>query len=233
MGISNRPSLLRCEDLHKSFTSVEGREDGLQVLRGINFSIEEGEMISIVGASGSGKSTLLHILGGIESQTSGKVYWEYDDITLLKKNDLTQRRGKFIGFVFQFHHLLNEFTALENVMLPLLVTGEKTNRAKSRANQILEQLNIVDRANHKPSELSGGEQQRVAIGRAMANNPKVILADEPTGNLDSVASIIIYDILKALNREHGVTIIVVTHNELLAKGCNKVYRMLDGNLNLL
>ncbi|MBI5214315.1 MAG: ABC transporter ATP-binding protein [Ignavibacteriae bacterium] len=225
--------LLRCEDLHKSFSSIEGKEGGLHVLKGINLTIEQGEMTAIVGASGSGKSTLLHILGGIDTPTNGKVFWQETELSTLKKDELTTRRGKFIGFVFQFHHLLNEFTAIENVMLPMLVAGEKTSVAKNNANEILKQLELSSRTNHKPNELSGGEQQRVAIGRAIANTPLVILADEPTGNLDSVSSLLIYDILKRLNQEQGMTVIVVTHNEQLSKDCKKTYKMFDGQLQLL
>jgi lipoprotein-releasing system ATP-binding protein len=229
----NQSTLLRCEDLHKTFSSTKEKGGGLKVLKGINFSLAQGEMIAIVGASGSGKSTLLHILGGIDTPTNGKVFWNEKELGLMKKDELTRLRGKFVGFVFQFHHLLNEFTALENVMLPMLVAGEKTSIAKNKANEILQHLELTDRTNHKPAELSGGEQQRVAIGRAIANNPQVILADEPTGNLDSSSSLLIYDILKRLNEEQGMTIIVVTHNEQLSVGCQKVYRMLDGQLKTL
>jgi lipoprotein-releasing system ATP-binding protein len=223
-------TILQCSNIHKYFNLNKKETSKLHVLKGIDFSVDEGEIVSIVGASGSGKSTFLHILGGLDSPTEGKVIWENIDVSSLNDEDLAKRRSIYIGFVFQFHHLLPEFTALENVMLPIMIRGESKLNAENIAKKLLEEVGLLDRFHHKPNELSGGEQQRVAVARALANKPKVILADEPTGNLDSISSQQIHELLIELNKVHNQTLVIVTHNEVFAKQSDRVFRMLDGKL---
>ena len=222
--------VVRCLNIHKNFTIDRGSSPPLHVLRGINLEILKGEFISIVGASGSGKSTLLHILGGLDRPTDGDVFWMEKNIGTLGDEELARLRGGSVGFVFQFHHLLPEFSALENVMIPIMIQRRKTGEAAARAMQLLTRVGLQDRLHHRPSELSGGEQQRVAVARALANNPQVVFADEPTGNLDSVASQNLHELLSELNRTEKQTFLIVTHNERFARESNRVYRMADGIL---
>lgn len=229
-------SLIETKDVKKSFTTDAG---DLQVLKGINVSIKEAEMVGIVGASGVGKSTLLHILGALDIPTSGNVFYSDMDIFSLDRNSLASFRNKTIGFVFQFHHLLPEFTALENVLMPgligigLMAQGSRRltySEIEERAERLLNEMGLSERKKHRPGELSGGEQQRVAVARALMLDPKVVLADEPTGNLDAQTGEELFNILIKLNKEKGITFVIVTHNEALSNRCHRVLRMIDGKV---
>ncbi len=200
----------------------------LEVLSGVNLILEPGEMVAIVGASGVGKSTLLHILGTLDLPSSGLVKIGGEDITLMTPSRLAAFRNRSIGFVFQFHHLLPEFTAEENVMMPALIQRIPRDEARRRAREVLASVGLARRTSHKPSEMSGGEQQRVALARALVLHPSLLLADEPTGNLDSKTGGEIHDLLVELNREHGSTLLVVTHNPELAAMMPRTLRMVDG-----
>ncbi|MBT8492450.1 MAG: ABC transporter ATP-binding protein [Deltaproteobacteria bacterium] len=203
----------------------------LEILRGVTFSLEPGEMVAIVGASGAGKSTLLHVLGTLDLPTTGNVRIGGTDITSLGPAALADFRNRTIGFVFQFHHLLPEFTAVENVMMPALIQRQNRDKARSDAERILGRVGLGKRLTHRPSELSGGEQQRVALARAMCIKPPLLLADEPTGNLDSNTGGEIHDLFFELNRERGSTMLVVTHNKELAAGMPRVLEMIDGRID--
>ena len=198
------------------------------VLRGIDLDIPKGEMLSIVGASGVGKSTLLHVIGALDKPTSGQVIYDGKDVFSMSNGELATFRNKNVGFVFQFHHLLPEFSALENVLIPSMIGGMEPKEAKLRAEALLEEVGLSGRLTHRPGELSGGEQQRVAIARALMSEPKVILADEPTGNLDTHTAQSVHELLKRLNHEKGLTSIIVTHNERLAEMGDRTVRMVDG-----
>ncbi|MDI6767484.1 MAG: ABC transporter ATP-binding protein [Bacteroidota bacterium] len=222
--------ILHCTNIHKIFSLDKKESSKLHVLKGINFEVIEGEIVSIVGASGSGKSTLLHILGGLDKPTEGKVFWMENDISLFNDEKLAKQRIAHVGFVFQFHHLLPEFTAVENVMIPMMINGRLRYEAEKEAGEILAKVELTSRMHHKPSELSGGEQQRVAVARALANKPKIVFADEPTGNLDSVNSQQIQELLAELNKNDKQTFVIVTHNEKFAEQSDRVFRMVDGKL---
>lgn len=213
--------IIKAENIHKSF-------DTLEVLKGIDFYAQEGEIISIMGASGAGKSTLLQILGTLSMPDSGTLEIDGCDVLNLNGKELASFRGRKIGFVFQAHHLLPEFTAVENVMMPALIAGRKQREARSAALELLESVGLADRIDHKPSELSGGEQQRVAIARALINKPSVLFADEPTGNLDSVTKQEIHKLLFSLREKYGQTIVIVTHDPELAALCDRCLNMKDG-----
>lgn len=207
--------LFRLENLHKSYKR-EGRDD-LEVLRGISLSVEEKSFLTIVGRSGSGKSTILQLMAAFDKPTQGHVFFRESNLTSMNDEALSLYRNKHIGFIFQFHHLLPEFSALENVMIPGLIrqTG-KRNEIEKKAVDLLNLVGLADRSDHKPSQMSGGEQQRVAIARSLMNEPEVIFADEPTGNLDSANSELVYTLLEKIHRELNTTLIVVTHNADLA-----------------
>ena len=202
----------------------------VEALRGIDLDILSGETLAVVGVSGSGKSTLLHIIGTLERPTEGKVY--YGDANVFEQNDgeLASFRNREIGFVFQFHYLLPEFSALENVMMPCLINGMDSGKAKEMAADVLTKVGLEQRFEHRPGELSGGEQQRVAIARAVVLKPKVILADEPTGNLDLDTGALILDLFLKLNGEYGITSVLVTHNQENARRMNRRIRLSDGNI---
>lgn len=202
----------------------------LHILKNVSIEVNEGEIISIVGKSGAGKTTLLHILGTLDKADSGDISLDGIELSKLKEKDLAVIRNKYIGFIFQFHHLLDEFTALENVMIPALISGAPEKIAKEKAKEILSYLQLNERMEHKPNELSGGEQQRVAIARALINSPKVVFADEPTGNLDSQTSAEIHDLILKLRKELNQTFVIVTHNQDLAKMSDHIYRMQDGQI---
>jgi lipoprotein-releasing system ATP-binding protein len=219
--------LLEVTDLFKSFSAGAGK---VEVLKGINLKVAAGETIALVGASGAGKSTLLHVMGTLDRPTSGKVLFGDDDVFQMSDKALAQFRNRSIGFVFQFHHLLPEFSALENVMMPLLISGMKKDEAEKVAADLLGDVRLAHRLSHKPGELSGGEQQRVAIARALVMSPRFLLADEPTGNLDMKTSDEVHDILAGIHREKGITLIIVTHNERLAARMGKTIRMVDGRI---
>ncbi len=222
-------ALVIIEDLYKSFEHM-GRT--LQVLKGIDLNIHPGQILAIVGPSGAGKSTLLHCIGTLDLPTRGRIRLAGEELTTMSPSRLAAVRNREIGFVFQFHHLLPEFNALENVMLPGLIQGRPRKEMEKRAAALLEEVGLTDRATHRPGELSGGEQQRVAIARALALDPKLVLADEPTGNLDSGTSEAIHDLFFQINKEHGTTIVVVTHNPGFAESMPRVVRMVDGKVVL-
>jgi lipoprotein-releasing system ATP-binding protein len=213
--------MIRAENIHKSFGKLE-------VLKGIDLSVEKGEIVSIVGASGAGKSTLLHIIGTLDFAEKGEVYFEDFAISTLNDKKLAEFRNKHIGFVFQFHHLLPEFTALENVCIPAFIGRIARNKATSKAKELLGFLGLSERLDHKPSELSGGEQQRVAVARALINDPSVILADEPSGNLDSASSVELHKLFFNLRDEFKQTFIIVTHNLELANMADRKLTIKDG-----
>lgn len=220
-------TLLEVSDLNKSFTTSAGRID---VLKGINLKVEEGETIALVGPSGAGKTTLLHLMGTLDRPTSGKVLFGKEDVFQMGDKALARFRNGSIGFVFQFHHLLPEFSALENAMMPLLISGMKRDGAGNIAERLLNDVGLGHRLHHKPGELSGGEQQRVAIARALVLSPRLLLADEPTGNLDMKTSDEVHDILAGIHRDKGITLIIVTHNERLAARMGRTVRMADGRI---
>lgn len=202
----------------------------LEVLCDINLSIRQGELLSIVGPSGAGKSTLLHCMGTLDLPTSGSIRLSGEELTEMSGSRLARVRNREIGFVFQFHHLLPEFDALENVMLPGLIQGKKRRQLEKRAHELLEEVGVGHRATHRPGEMSGGEQQRVAVARALVLEPKLLLADEPTGNLDSNTGDAVHDLFFEINREHNTTIVVVTHNPRFAESMPRVVRMKDGRV---
>ncbi len=202
----------------------------LNILQGINLEIVRGELLCIVGASGVGKSTFLHLLGGLDHPTSGTVEFEGQDLFTLNDNQLAAFRNRSIGFVFQFHHLLPEFTALENTMMPVLIQGQTWEEAARVASDLLSKVGLGGRLSHRPGELSGGEQQRVAVARALILKPSLVLADEPTGNLDSHTADEVFALMKDLNKQLGHTFVLVTHNEKLAAQADRIVRMVDGKI---
>ncbi|MEN8194205.1 MAG: ABC transporter ATP-binding protein, partial [Bacteroidota bacterium] len=218
--------ILRCSNIHKAFNKSGSQK--LEIIKGVSLSIEKGKISVIVGKSGAGKSTLLHILGGLDNPDKGSVI--VDDVELHKLNDdkLSDFRNGNIGFVFQFQHLLPEFTALENINIPQMISGKNKEESSKRSIELLEIVGLSDRKDHRPSELSGGEQQRVAIARALANNPKIVFADEPTGNLDSANSMIIHELITELKLKFDLTFLIVTHNKSLIDLGDKVFEMRDG-----
>jgi lipoprotein-releasing system ATP-binding protein len=226
-----QPTVLRAESISRAF-SLDGKEKpALEVLKGISFQVCEGEIISIIGASGSGKSTLLHILGGLDSPSSGKVFWDDKDISAIDEEALAKFRIRQVGFVFQFHHLLPEFTALENVMIAGMIGGKGKAESRDLGKRLLDRVGMSERLEHKPAELSGGEQQRTAVARALANSPRLIFADEPSGNLDSVSAEHLMNLVHELNAVERQTFVIVTHNERYAERSNRVFRMADGILH--
>jgi lipoprotein-releasing system ATP-binding protein len=216
---------IQVQQLFKSYGNGAKR---VEVLKGIDLAFSKGERVAIVGASGVGKTTFLHILGTLDHPTSGKVFYGEKDIFTLHERDLAHFRNREIGFVFQFHHLLPEFNALENTMMPCLIQGMSNQEASFRAEEILTLVGLKKRLLHKPGELSGGEQQRVAVARALVMEPEVLLADEPTGNLDTKTGGAVFDLLQELNRVKGVTLIVVTHNLNLAGQLPRQIHLFDG-----
>ena len=213
--------MITASNINKSYGS-------LHVLRDVNLSIGQGEVVSIVGASGAGKTTLLQILGTLDRADSGTLMYGDVDVTRLKENELARFRNERIGFVFQAHHLLPEFTAVENVMIPALIRGDASEKARRRAMELLDMLHLADRAGHKPTALSGGEQQRVAVARALMNKPMVVLADEPSGNLDSQHAGELHELFFTLRKELGQTFVIVTHNEQLAAMADRKIIIKDG-----
>lgn len=218
-------SIVECQHVSKSF--FKGGSE-IPVLKDINFQVSEGEMIAIVGSSGAGKSTLLHVLGTLEPVTSGSILYDGENISKFNSNQLALFRNKNIGFIFQFHHLLQEFTALENVLMPALIAGEPKEKYACLAKELLNDVGLSHRLDHRPAELSGGEQQRVAVARAIIMNPRVVFADEPTGNLDSENALKIHEILFDLNQTRGVTLLMVTHDQDIAGRFPRTIEMKDG-----
>lgn len=219
--------MIRVLDLYKSFP-MGGHE--LTVLKGIRLDIGRGEMLAIVGASGAGKSTLLHIIGTLDRPTSGTVLFEGQDLFRLSDQEQAEFRNRRIGFVFQFHHLLPEFTALENTYLPALIQKRPTAQVQADAAALLKDVGLGDRLHHKPGELSGGEQQRVAVARALMQRPDLVMADEPTGNLDTHTGEALFALMRELNRSRGTTFVIVTHNEKLSAQTDRIIHMEDGRI---
>jgi len=223
----NSGERIRVEDLRKSFPKRGG---SLEVLKGITLSVARGETLGVVGVSGAGKTTFLQIIGTLDRATSGTVSYDGRELTVLPEDQLAVFRNRTVGFVFQFHHLLSEFTARENVMLPCMIAGMSRAEAGLRADALLSEVGLSERLTHRIGELSGGEQQRVAICRALAMEPAVLLADEPTGNLDKETAGGVMELLLALNRTRGLTLVMVTHNEELAGRLHRVIRIDDGRV---
>ena len=222
------PPLVAVKELRKVYQMAES---DLEVLRGLQLEIQRGEMVALIGKSGVGKSTLLHILGTLDSPSSGEVLFEGTDVFSFAQKELASFRNRNIGFIFQFHHLLPEFSALENVMMPCLIEGRNSREARENAQDLLERVGLKERSTHRPAELSGGEQQRVAIARALVMRPKLVLADEPTGNLDTETSEDIHQLLKSLNDETGISFLIATHNRELANQMQRTMELTRGDVS--
>jgi lipoprotein-releasing system ATP-binding protein len=220
--------LIEVKGLQKSYRKGKLKTP---ILKGIHLNINRGESVAIIGASGAGKSTLLHIMGALDEPTVGKVYFEGQDIFQMSEDDRCRFRNRHLGFVFQFHHLLPEFTALENVMMPGLIAGRAPGELERTAKDLLAEVGLSHRFSHRPSELSGGESQRVALARALIMRPELLLADEPTGNLDSENGAMMIDLLKTMNRNFAVTLVVVTHDQKMAGIMGRVVEMRDGRID--
>lgn len=220
--------ILKAHNITRSYFEGKVQTD---VLKNVNIDIYSDKLTAIIGKSGSGKSTLLHILGTLDTPTSGELIYKGEDLTKFSSNKKAEFRNQNLGFVYQFHHLLGDFSALENVMMPLLIGGLSTKEAKERATSYLEKVGLSHRINYKPSEMSGGERQRVAIARALSNKPNIILADEPTGNLDAQNASDIFDLFMDLAKNEHVAVVMVTHDNGLAQKCDLVYQMKDGVIN--
>ena len=220
----NNP-LLQAKNIIKTYNEDKIRTN---VLKGVNIDIYSNELTAIVGKSGSGKSTLLHILGTLDKADSGEIIYKGEDLLKLSDKKKAAFRNIHLGFVYQFHHLLSDFSALENVMMPMLIAGINKNDAKQRALELLEKVALSEKADSRPSELSGGQRQRVAIARALANNPELILADEPTGNLDEKNAQMVFSLFEKLVKEDKIAVVIVTHDNSLSEKCDRVYTMKDG-----
>ncbi len=220
-------TILAATDITREFRTVEGT---LPVLKGISLEVNRGQMVAVTGASGVGKSTLLHVLGGLDRPTYGQVVVSGTSFVGLSEADLARFRNRKVGFVFQFHYLLDDFNALENVMIPMILGGRSHPEAAQRGEQLLAQVGLEDRMTHRPKELSGGEQQRVAVARALANEPDVVLADEPSGNLDTATGRKLHELMFRLNEANGTTFVVATHNRELADRCNLEFQLVEGRL---
>jgi lipoprotein-releasing system ATP-binding protein len=216
----------------KNLTKVYKNGVEFRALDNVNLKIERGEFVAIVGPSGSGKSTLMHLIGLLDTPSSGTLLIDKNDVTKMSDKELSETRNRTLGFVFQYHHLLPDFTALENVMMPLLISGKNRKEAKEVAEKLLKEVGLENRMDHRPGELSGGQNQRVAIARALSCSPAIVLGDEPTGNLDTKTGDMIYELLRQLNKEYTQTFIVVTHSEDLASKADKIIRLVDGKITV-
>ncbi len=220
--------MIKAENITKNFPIAGSHGKELRVLRGISLQVSKGEIVAIVGASGAGKSTLLHILGTLDRPTSGTVSYDGEDVFSFSDEKLARFRNRHVGFVFQFHHLLPEFTVFENVAMPALIGGASFDTIRDRVMELLVEVGVQDKALARPGKLSGGEQQRVAVARALVNSPKVILADEPSGNLDTANARQLQDLIKRLSRERQQTFVIVTHNEAFARQADRIVKIMDG-----
>lgn len=227
LEIKMQDIFLQAEEISKVYHSGEGK---IEVLRDLSFEVKKGEFLAIVGNSGIGKSTLLHILGALDRPSSGTVKIENENIFAKTDKELAVYRNKTMGFIFQFHHLLPEFTAFENLVLPVMIHSKKTKETENLAWELLEKIGLTNRATHKPSELSGGEQQRIAVARALMNRPKLILADEPSGNLDVKTSNELHNLLKQICKDNEQTFVIVTHDEILATFADRTLEIVDGKI---
>ena len=216
----------------KNLTKVYKNGVEFRALDNVNLKIERGEFVAIVGPSGSGKSTLMHLIGLLDTPSSGTLLIDKNDVTKMSDKELSETRNRTLGFVFQYHHLLPDFTALENVMMPLLISGKNRKEATEIAEKLLKEVGLENRMDHRPGELSGGQNQRVAIARALSCSPAIVLGDEPTGNLDTKTGDMIYELLRQLNKEYNQTFIVVTHSEDLASKADKIIRLVDGKITV-
>ncbi|CAK9884705.1 MAG: Lipoprotein-releasing system ATP-binding protein LolD [Candidatus Erwinia impunctatus] len=223
----SNPILLQCRELCKRYQEGSVTTD---VLHQVSFDLMQSEMVAIVGSSGSGKSTLMHLLGGLDTPTSGEVFFNAESVTAMSPGERAELRNRQLGFIYQFHHLLPDFTALENVAMPLLIGGQRRSEVEKAAREMLAAVGLEKRGTHRPAELSGGERQRVAIARALVNNPRLVLADEPTGNLDARNADAIFELLNQLNARQGTAFLVVTHDLQLAGRLHRQMEMRDGRL---
>lgn len=220
-------TLIEAKGIHKTY-AAKGAKDEVEVLRGVDLSIHTKERLAIIGSSGSGKSTLLHILGGLDRPDDGDVIYDQTPLSTLNTTQLARFRNQEVGFIFQFHHLLPEFSTLENVLMPSLIASADVNETRDRAQYLLDKLHLAHRMNHRPSELSGGEQQRVAIARALINRPQLLLADEPTGNLDQTNAQSVMELLLELQSSEALTLVLVTHDPLIASQCDRICELHAG-----
>ena len=227
MSADTSSVILSAVDVHREFKTAEG---ALQVLKGVTLEIARGQMAAVVGASGVGKSTLLHLLGGLDRPTRGDIHLGDCNLNTMNETSLARFRNKRVGFVFQSHYLLDDFTALENVMIPMILAGEARPAAVERSELLLADVGLTDRKTHFPYQLSGGEQQRVAVARALANEPDVVLADEPSGNLDTATGRKLHDLLHRLNADKHTSFLIATHNRELADSCHRELELVDGRI---
>jgi lipoprotein-releasing system ATP-binding protein len=225
--LTNKDAVLEAKGVFRSFQTGSVI---LDVLKGVDLEIYQGEIVALIGPSGSGKSTLLHILGALDRPDKGSVNLDSVEVFSLNDKELAHLRNRTVGFVFQFHHLLPEFSALENVMLPKLIAGEEIKSIENKAMELLDEVGLKDRKDHKPGELSGGEQQRVAVARALINDPKIVIADEPSGNLDRNTAESLHNLILELNRSRNQTFVLATHNLELAQRANRIFRLKDGQV---
>jgi lipoprotein-releasing system ATP-binding protein len=220
-------TLIEARGIHKTY-AAKGEKDAVEVLRGVDLRIQTKERLAIIGSSGSGKSTLLHLLGGLDRPDHGDVIYGQTPLSTLNATQLARYRNQEVGFIFQFHHLLPEFSTLENVLMPTFIAAADVNETRERAQYLLDTLHLAHRVNHRPSELSGGEQQRVAIARALINRPQLLLADEPTGNLDQTNAQSVMDLLLELQSSESLTLVLVTHDPLIASQCDRICELHAG-----
>lgn len=227
MSMESADNILSATDLHREFQTAEGT---LPVLRGVTLKVKRGQIAAVTGVSGVGKSTLLHLLGGLDRPDTGEITIGNHSLVNMDETELARFRNDRVGFVFQFHYLLADFSALENVMIPMILAGKSQRTTHEQGELLLESVGLIDRKSHRPHELSGGEQQRVAVARALANEPDIVLADEPSGNLDTGTGRKLHDLLFRLNSEHSTSFLIATHNRELAANCHQELRMVDGRL---
>ena len=227
MSTDTDRSVVSATNIHREFPTTVGK---LEVLKGVTLTVEKGEMTAVTGASGVGKSTLLHILGGLDRPTRGSVIVADHSFEGMSEKELARFRNRKVGFVFQHHYLLDDFTALENVMIPMIIASVNRDEARARGELLIEKVGLSNRLTHRPSELSGGEQQRVAVARALANDPEIVLADEPSGNLDTATGRKLHELLFNLKSDKSVSFVIATHNRELADSCDREFQLVDGHL---